>query len=159
MDNNKPEKMRKLLLILAVIGVAAVSGVYLLMGADNKELSANAIVSIDKDKDKCRYVGKTVLTLTQKEGSDIYSKDSSDIAKIIASGFKNAENVSNMIREKGKFTAFVLKDGDCSLEKKNCSLNVGMTSPVGECVFYLDEESGIQPSMSTAEFIKEETAQ
>ena len=64
-----------------------------------------------------------------------------------------------MIREKGKFTAFVLKDGDCSLEKKNCSLNVGMTSPVGECVFYLDEESGIQPSMSTAEFIKEEAVQ
>ena len=150
MDNNKPEKMRKLLLILAVIGVAAVSGVYLLMGADNKEPSENSIVSIDKDKDKCRYVGKTVLTLTQKEGSDIYSKDSSDIAKTIASGFKNAENVSNMIR---------LKDGDCSLEKKNCSLNVGMTSPAGECVFYLDEESGIQPSMSTAEFIKEEAVQ
>ncbi len=157
-EEKKFESIRKTLFVTAIAGIVIIAAIYLVYSFwENKHAPVNSQANITKDRDKCRYVGKSVLALTQQKGAEIYSTDSADIAKNIAAAFKHAETTSNMIREKGKFTAFVTKNGECSIDEKNCSINVGMTSADNECVFYLDEKTGIQPSMNTAEFIKEET--
>lgn len=156
MENNKPERIRIILLIAAIIGVVIVSAIYLSFSFIESKKAPVSTEAINKDKEKCSYVGKAVLALTQTKGAEIYAQDSTEIASTIASAFKNSETTSNMLREKNKFTAFVTKNGNCSIDEKNCSLNVGMSSADNECIFYLDEKSGIQPSMNTAEFIKEE---
>lgn len=159
-EDRKIDSIRKTLFVSAIAGIIVISSVYLVYSFwENKHAPVVAKADITKDREKCRYVGKSILSLTQKKGAEIYATESPEIAKSIAEAFKNAETTSNMIREKGKFTAFVTKNGECSIDEKNCSINVGMSSTDSECVFYLDEESGIQPSMNTAEFIKEETTQ
>lgn len=159
-ENKKLESIRKTLFVTAIAGILIISAIYGVYSfLESKHSSPAAQSNITKDKDKCRYVGKSVLALTQEKGAEIFAQDSTNITKDLATVFKHAETTSNMIREKGKFTAFVIKDGVCSIEEKNCSINVGLSSAASECVFYLDEKTGIQPSMDTAEFIKEETPQ
>lgn len=132
-----------LVIILSIIGIKSI------FSTNNSKTQLTY-----KDKEKCQYVGDMTQKLIKDKGYKIFENDSIELAKILATGFKKAETTGNMISVKNKFTAFISKNGECSYEQKNCSLNVGMLQPEDKCVFFFDNKNGMQASDATLQFLQ-----